>query len=937
MTSLKQKYNILAGLVCVLTFVILSWVQGVGTYAFAAQPQRIAGAPDDLGSADSTMAVSDTIAADSLANKKKKEGGGLTAVVNYTAKDSLVFSMGNMARLYGESQITYDDIELRADRIRLSLDSAMVYANGVPDTTSASQNKLKGAPVFKDKSGEYETKSMSYNFKTAKGYIKDVVTQQGDGYVTGGTTKKMADNDIFLENGKYTTCDYHECPHFYIQLTKARVRPKKNIVTGPAYLVVADVPLPLAIPFGFFPFTKSYSSGVIMPTYGADHTRGLYLRDGGYYFALNDFMDLTLKGEYYTKGSWGASVASKYAWRYKFSGNYQFSYIKTVTGEKGLPDYSVRTDFKARWSHSQDSRFNPNMTLSASVDFSTSGYDRNNLTSYYSSDMTQSTKSSSVNMTMKVPNKPLSFNVSANVSQRTQDSTLNVTLPRFSMSLSRIYPFKRKVKVGSDRWYEKIAMTYNMQMSNSVVCKQDEFIHKSLIRDWKNSIQHDARMETSFTLLRYVNITPSFSITDRMTSHKTHQYVDPSVINPDGSYGGVARDTIYGFFNVFDYNTSLSMNTKLYGMYKPLPIFKNAKLIAVRHLMTPTVSFSYKPDFGEKKYGYWTTYQLPDSTRSDGFKPVYYSPYEGVVSVPGRGMNGAINFSLSNNIEAKFRSDKDSTGVRKVSIIDNLSTSISYNMAADSCRWSSSIPLSLTIKPGKGTTLNLSASFDTYMFNEKGQIIDVPRWKVHKMPRLNNTGYSFSYQLNNAKLAKLFGFGKDSDDKNSDSDTDIDSDDPTMVNDNLDPSLEKEKNRKQPKKKNSSSTYDDDGYLAWSIPWSINLSYSMRYAHGKFNPEKREYDLKLTHNASMSGSIQPTRNWNFNYSLSFDVEHHKVSYMTINASRDMHCWMLTASLNPLGRYASFNVCIAVKSSMLSDLKYEKSSVSRSNKIDWYDD
>ena len=920
------------------------------TVAFGLQPSSVfaqAVENDSIPALDSLRIDSlrtdsllvDSLQADTLSSKKKNDSG-LTAVVNFQASDSLVFSMGNMAYLYGSSEVTYDDINLKAELMQMSLDSSLIHANGVPDPSAPEgSSRLKGAPVFKDKSGEYETKTISYNFKSGKGFITDVVTQQGDGYVTGGVTKKMPNNDIFLENGRYTTCDNTECPHFYINLTKARVRPKKNIVTGPAYLVVADVPLPLAIPFGFFPFTKSYSSGVIMPTYGADMSRGLYLRDGGYYFAINDYMDLSLKGEIYTKGSWGVSVASKYAWRYKFKGNYSFSYLKTVTGDKGMPDYSEATNIRAVWSHSQDSRFNPNLTLSASVNFTTSGYERNNLTSYYSSDMTQSTKSSTVNASYKIPNSNWSFSASAAITQRTKDSTLVVQLPDLTISMSRLYPFKRKVKAGSDRWYEKIALSYTGRFSNSVTTKQNEFKNQSLLKDWKNGMQHTIPISASFTVLKYINITPSFNFTDRTYTHKNEKHYDPMIENPDGTFGGIVQDTTYGFYNVYNYSTNVSMNTKLYGFWKPAPFFKNAKLVAVRHLFTPTVSFSYTPDFGQKRFGSWTSYDRPDPKNPGQFITEQYSPFQGqLYGTTGRGKTGAINFGIANNIEAKFRSDQDSTGYKKVSIIDNLTTSISYNLAADSMRWSQTIPVSMVIKMGKSGSMNLSGSFDTYLYDYSGRRINKPRWEVGRIPRLMNTGYSYSYQLNNKKLAALFGFGDPKD-------TESELDEPMEgeytgedVDEDLDPSLQKENERRRKKKGEGNSTYDADGYLIWTVPWTMNISYTMRYGYGKFNPSRREFDYKLTHSATVSGSIQPTKNWNFSYNLTCDLNHGmKVSYMNMNMSRDLHCWTLTASLNPLGRFASFHVCIAVKSSMLSDLKYEKSNVSRSNKIDWYDD
>ncbi len=879
--------------------------------------------------------LQDSLAVDSASTKQV--GGGLTAVVNYKAQDSLVFAAGNMAWLYGSSEVTYTDITLDAERIQMSLDSSLVHANGVPDSTTG---KLKGKPVFKDNSGEYETRTMSYNFKTAKGYICDVTSQQGEGYVTGGITKKMPNNDIYLENGRYTTCDQTECPHFYIELTKGRLRPNKNIVTGPAYLVVADVPLPVAIPFGYFPFTKSYTSGVIVPTYGADQTKGLYLRDGGYYFAINDYVDLALRGEIYTKGSWGISAESRYAVRYKFKGNFAFSYLVAKTGDKGLSDYVEQKNMKITWSHSQDSRFNPNLSLSANVNYTTSGYERSNTTSIYSSDLTTSTKQSTVNASYKIPNTKWNLSASASITQRTTDSTLVVSLPQLTASMSTWYPFKRKQKKGSDKWYEKISMTYNMNMSNKITAKESEFAQKNLLRDWENGIKHSMPISATFTAAKYIQITPRISFTDRMYSHKTVQYYDPSMVNSNGSFGGIAKDTLYGFYNAYDFNTSLGVSTKLYGFFKPL--WKKSKLFAVRHVLTPSISFSYTPDFSQKKYGSWGSYFIPDSTSVTGRKEVKYSYFQGYSQgTTSQGRSGTISLSFDNNIEAKIRSDKDSTGFKKISIIDKLSTNISYNLVADSMRWSTTVPINATIKLGKNSSMNLNTTWDVYKYDENGRHYDKPRWEDGKFLRLMSTGYSFSYSLNNAKLAKLFGRGGDEEEEEEDESYDLDSED-GYVEEDLDPtSLEgmqqAAEKRKKKEKKKKTGTYDDDGYMIWTVPWTLNLSYTMRYQYKSFNKEKREYDRGIVHSATISGTLQPTKGWNFSFNASYDMNLNKVTYMNINASRDMHCWTLTASLNPIGTYASFNVNIAVKSSMLSDLKYQKSSVSRSNKIEWYND
>lgn len=398
---------------------------------------------------------SDSLGVDSLANDSvspKKKKAGLTSVVDYKANDSIVFTHGNEVYMYGKGVVQFDGMELNADQIEMNMDSSLVYAVGRPDSVG----DIVGRPVFKDKSGEYESETMNYNFKTKKGYITNIVTQQGEGYLTGGQTKKMENDEFYMKSGRYTTCDNHDHPHFYLQLTQAKVRPKKNIVTGPAYMVLADVPLPLAIPFGFFPFTEKYSSGIIVPTFGDELARGFYLRDGGYYFAINDYIDLALTGEIYTKGSWGINARSAYIKRYKYSGNFDLSFITTITGDKGLPDYSKMKNFKIAWTHTQDTKNNPNMSLSASVNFTTSGYTRNDLNSYYNSNsFTENTKSSTVNMTYRIPNSSWSFSATANITQRTQDSTLNVSFPNLTVSMGQIYPFKRKSVVGNERWYEK--------------------------------------------------------------------------------------------------------------------------------------------------------------------------------------------------------------------------------------------------------------------------------------------------------------------------------------------------------------------------------------------------------------------------------------------------------------------------------------------------
>ena len=878
-----------------------------------ALPLAVPALPDSTG-VDSLAA--DSLSTDSLANDSvpKKKKNGLTSVVDYQANDSIVFTNGNEVYMYGKGVVQFDGMELNADQIEMNMDSSQVYAVGRPDTVG----DIVGRPVFKDKSGEYESETMHYNFKTKKGYITNIVTQQGEGYLTGGQTKKMDNDEFYMKDGKYTTCDNHEHPHFYLQLTQAKVRPKKNIVTGPAYMVLADVPLPLAIPFGFFPFTEKYSSGIIMPTFGDELERGYYLRDGGYYFAINDYVDLALTGEIYTKGSWGVNARSAYIKRYKYSGNVDLSFITTITGDKGLPDYSKMKNFKVAWTHTQDTKNNPNMSLSASVNYTTSGYTRNDLNSYYNANaFTENTKSSTVNMTYRVPNSPWSFSATANVTQRTQDSTLNVSFPNLTISMGQVYPFKRKTVVGNERWYERIQLSYSGRFQNSILTKQDQILKSNLIKDWRNGMYHNIPISATFNLFKYLNLTASFNFTDRMYTNKVMQ-------DWDTQQARVVRDTVYGFYNVYNYYGSLSADTKLYGFYTPWKIFGD-KVQAIRHIFTPTISFSAAPDFSAPRYGFWDSYSYVNEYGET--VTTKYSPFSnGVYGTVSQGRQGTVSFAVSNNLEMKVKSDRDSTGVRKISLIENLSANMSYNMAADSMKWSN-LNTSILIKLTKNFNLQMSAVWDTYTYqlDRYGNPVRVnkPRWTVGKgIGRLSSTGTSFSYTFNNDTFKKK---DKDSDSKNTQQQRQQPNALPTDPNSG---------DEEEEAPGDSDVQFGPDGYSIWEIPWSLSINYSVNYGYGTFNKKKMEYNGRFTQNLSLSGNINLTKNWSFNFSASYDFNAKKIAYMNCNVTRDMHCWSMSASFVPVGPYKSYNFHISVKSSLLQDLKYDKRGNSY-NSLDWY--
>lgn len=875
---------------------------------------------------------------DSVRSEKRSP---IEAPVSYQAKDSIVMTGGNWAYLYGEGVVKYQQIELQSEVIEISMDSTLVYATYGLD----SLDMEFGYPVFKNGAEQYESKGMRYNFNSGKGYITDVITQQGEGYVTAGQTKKMDDDVLNMVGGRYTTCDDHDHPHFYIQMTKAKVRPGKDIVTGPVYLVIEDVPLPLALPFAFFPFSSSYSSGILMPTFGDESVRGFYLRDGGYYFAINDYMDLALTGEIYSKGSWGLAASSSYRKRYKFSGNFNASYLATKYGDK-IPDlrpgqqddYQVSKDFKLSWTHSQDPKANPYRTFSASVNFATSSYDRNNINSYYDGNATQNTKSSSVSLTQRFPNSPFTLSASMNVSQRTSDSTVSLTLPNLSITMSRIYPFKRKNAVGDERWYEKISMSYTGNLTNNIQTKEDLLFKSNLIKDWKNSMTHTIPISATFTFFNYLNISPTVNYRERWYTSKIEQAYDEQLQRM------APRDTSYGFYRVYDFDASIAASTTLYGMFQPLPFLGN-KVQMIRHRFEPSVSFSATPDFGDPFFGYWQTYQYMDANGE--IVDTRYSPYSHNGAVPTEGRRGSINFSVNNNLEMKVRSSQDSTGTKKISLIDNLSIGTSYNLAVDSFKWSN-IQVGLRLKLSKSYTLNLNMTFDPYTYEAKrnangevtGRRVDVLRWnKPGKgIGRLMNTGTNFSYTFNNQTFKNLFGRKGDSNTASATPapvDGATNNDAAEIANAGAASSDAGEFNRLRGQTQ-TVGEYDNDGYLVTEIPWSLSFSYglTMGYDTQKFDEEKLEYKYAFRHTLSFNGSIQPTKNWRMNFNASYDFDHKKITGMVVNISRDLHCFQMTASLVPVGYRKSYTFSIAVNSSLLKDLKYDKRSNFREGQ-NWY--
>ena len=871
--------------------------------------------------------IDDSIRLDSLNRQKKNT---IEAPVVYSGNDSLVYdARSKTAYLYGTAKVKYENMDLAADRVHMNLDSNLVHATGTADSTE--KTGLRGMPVFTMGSDKYESDTMAFNFKTKRGLIKDVKTQQQEGYLSSKRAKRNEKGEIFLEHARYTTCD-KDCPDFYIALSRAKLRPGKDVVTGPAYLVVADVPLPFAIPYAFFPFTKSYSSGLIMPTYGDESERGFYLRDGGYYFAMGDKWDLKLLGEIYTKGSWGVSVASNYRKRYRYNGSFLFSYQDTKTGDEGLPDFSRQTSFKLQWSHRQDTKASPFSTFSASVNFASSSYESNNMTSLYNPQTrTQTTRTSSVSWSTTFSSIGMTLSSTANLSQNMRDSSIALTLPDLNISISRFQPFKRRQAVGKERWYEKIALSYTGQLSNSINTKENKLLRSSLVKDWRNGMQHSIPINGNFTMFNYITMTPAFSFTDRMYTNKVMRSWDTS--------RQVERtDTTYGFHNIYNWNLSLSASTTLYGFYVPSRKLFGDKIIASRHVVKPQVSFSYAPDFGAARYGYYATYQKTDA--HGNVSQVEYSPYStGMFGVPGRGKTGSISFDLANNLEMKVRTGNDST--KKISLIEDLGASMSYNMAAEKRPWSD-LNMRLSLKWWKNYTFSINAVFATYAYeldaNNRPVIGTHTEWSKGRFGRFQGMSQNISYTLTPEKIRKLFGGGKDETDnkrqrnKNEEEgrDTDIESNvDDTMINGQHGASQKKDDGKVQT---------DDDGYMLFSIPWSLSFSYgiTMRESQdvNKFNYSTMRYPYEFAQTLNFSGNIRISDGWNISFSSGYDFNAHKLSLTTASLQRDLHCFNMSCSV-VLAPYTSYNFTFRCNASTLTDaLKYDKRSGS-GNAVQWY--
>ena len=833
-------------------------------------------------------------------------GSDIEAEVDYMADDSLVFSLdGGTVELYGGAHIAYQDIVLDADYIRYEMDLNLVVANGLPDSAGV----IVGDPVFTDANNSFESKRLRYNFKTQKGFIEEVITEQEGGYLHAEQTKKQNNGHIHIKNGKYTTCDA-EHPHFYIAITKGISMPGDKIVSGPAYIVLADVPLPLGIPFGFFPNSTTKTSGILIPKYGEEQRRGFYLREGGYYFAMNDYMDLRVTGDIYTNGTWGLRVGSNYRVNYRFSGNLNVKYFKNITGYKDIEGlYSVSRDYAIGWSHAQDSRANPTSSFRASVNLSSSSYDKNH-TRNINSVMTN-TKQSSISYTKSWPNSPFNLSTSLNHSQNSNTKGVNLTLPKMSLNMSRINPFKRKSATGPKKWYEDIQLSYTSMLENRISTTDSLLFTSEVWNDMKNGYKHTIPLNISIKPFRKTPMLQSFAITPSMNyngiiySKQSYKYISGyhEIIDDEGTttYNPIVTDSL---ISKFSYAQSLfpsissGVAPKIYGMYQ----FKgDGRIEAIRHMMTPSASFSFVPDMTAIQADYYRA--VYDEVNMDTVE--VYSIYEKqIYGTPTfNGASGSLSLSLRNNIEAKMKSKNDTVDeLEKVKLLDNLNFSTSLNLFHSDTLTPAWRPVNFN---GNTRILNnkLNLSFrgvlDPFGYDTiRSRTRETYFSQTGKPVRLTNVSASAGLSFKSKQKG--------------------DNDEPEL-NEVVDESpLNRPDMSSRDQMMNNDPNQEDyyGDYVDFDIPWSVRVDYSFSY-------QKPKDVSRVVQTIRASGDFSLSPNWKIGFNTGYDLDRKQFTTTNLSIYRDLHCWEMRMSVVPFGTYKSYNFQINAKSSILADLKYNK--------------
>lgn len=808
---------------------------------------------------------------DSLDLKKNKKKAVLDARIDYSAEDSLTFFLDNKdVFLYNKAKIDYDKMKLESGFMTVNFDTKTLFAEGVKDSTDT----IAQAPIFKEGNAEYKSKELKYNFDTKQGLISNVFTKESDGYLHGEKVKKKDDRTMYISSGMFTTCDNEDHPHFGISFSKAKAITDDKIVTGPAWFSLMEIPLPVGIPFAYFPFTDGKKSGFLMPSYGNAANRGYYLRNIGWYFAINDYIDLALRGDIYTNLSYALNISSSYVKRYKYRGSIEFRYEDNHTGLKNTPSYSSSSDFKFRWTHSQEAKSHPYRTFSANVNLVSSKFNQytTNVSDYFNN-----TTTSSIAFSTRF-GSAWSFTANLGESYNINSGAISLDLPSMTLSSIQFYPFRKKKSSGKRKWYEDISFSYRANLINTIDTYDSLLTSSDLIKNFRNGIMHSIPISSNVKILKHLNWTNSISYTERWYTNSLSKTYNPETDLID-------KDTIYGFIANRNANFTSSINTRLYGMFT----FKKGFIKAVRHVINPSISFNYTPDFSEPSLGFYDFY-----TDKEG-KRVYYSKTEnGVFGSPPQGASGVISFSLGNNLEMKVPDKNDTVeGMRKIVLLEAFNISSGYDLARDSVNWQ---PLRLTARTTlfKKLLINFSAAYTPYVLDSNGILTNELLW--HKEGRL--------FQKQNSQWTLNMSWNLNS--KADHSQTTGDYHSPTEM--------------QYSPFSNPNEILSE--HVDFSIPW--NLTLGVNYSRlSSYIVSIAGYQTNQSATLTARGDLNLTEKWKIGFSSGYDFINKDFTYTSIDFYRDLHCWEMRMNWIPFGPRQGWNFSISVKAPMLQDLKYEK--------------
>ncbi len=872
-------------------------------------------AQEDILKPDSLKAAQDTVVVDSTKLGSPNQGG-IESAINYSAKDSMMISMKTkMIYSYGDAHLEMDEMKLDAGYIKVNMDSDYLYARplfneeGVPE----------GTPKFQQGSENYDVDSMKYNFETKKGIIYGVITEQAGGYLHGTKTKIQPNKEVHIFDGKFTTCDAKH-PHFYIELTKAKVIPDKSIVTGPFYFVIADIPLYIGLPFGIFPNQKENQSGIIMPTYGEEQRRGFFIQDGGYYWAASDYVDMAVTGEMFTNGSWGVSLMSKYKKRYKYSGNFNLNYQRLIESEPDLPDFSESTQFRVIVNYTRDSKANPTSSFNTALNFSSSKYNQYN--SYNPNDFANNNTSSSIAYTKTWPGKPFNFSANASMNQNLSENNVSLQIPTITFNMNKQFPFKKKIPVGKQQWYEKISVGFNSNLKNNLNIGDSLLFEQEALDKMENGFQYTVPVSVSSKILKHIIFSPSFNYTGRVYSTFLEQvWMDDVVVGGDTiQEAGFYTDTIKGINHAADFSVAASFSTTVYGIKE----FKKGKIAAIRHVAKPTASISFRPDFGKEFWGYYRT----DSTRytydtdSSLIYDQLYSIYgNGIFGAPAAGESGVISLGLTNNLEMKVHSKDTSEKYKKIILLENLRFGSSYNIAADSLNWAP-VGIAATTKLFKKLSFQYTGSMDIYKRGPTGSYINETYIESGTgIGHLARSNISLSGQINSEMFKKdkedTGGGDEKSGKKGAKGSGEI----------GQGKSVNKESDLE---KKNTSSVGDYN----FKVPWSVGIRYNFNYI-SSYDVKTQDFIPKYTQTVNTTANLTLNEKWTIGARFDYDIQDRELAYWSMNFHRDLHCWEMSFNFVPFGTYQSFMFRINIKSSIFQGIEWKKQNSWRDN-IDFGD-